>query len=242
MRSHRDKDPNTPRRTASTEPDPGPCDDQRVSVLPPDYDSDPGRWGSWESPHDVHEMVAPELRGPVLDAGCGEGRLASLLAGRVTWVGLDSSPAQLAACPFRPVVGGDMTALPFHDASFAEVTHLWCLYHLDDPLVAVAEAKRVLRPGGRYYACAGARDNDPEIMPEGYPASSFDAEEAASVVASVFGHVEAERWDGKFFPLSTRQEIRAYCRHNFVPPERAEQAEVPLWLTKRGVLVRATKP
>jgi SAM-dependent methyltransferase len=187
-------------------------------------------------------MMAPELFGPVLDGGCGEGRLASLLAGQVTWVGLDSSLAQLTACPFRPVVRGDMTALPFRNASFAEVTHLWCLYHLEDPSAAVAEANRVLRPGGRYYACTAARDNDPEIMPEGYPASSFDAEEAVSVVASVFEHVEAERWDGKFFPLSTRDEIRAYCRHNFIPPERAEQAEVPLWLTKRGVLVRARKP
>jgi SAM-dependent methyltransferase len=187
-------------------------------------------------------MVAPELCGPVLDAGCGEGRLASLLAGQITWTGLDSSPGQLTACPFRPVVRGDMAALPFRDASFAEVTHLWCLYHLQDPSVAVAEAKRVLRSGGRYYACTAARDNDPEIMPEGYPASTFDAEEAVSVVASAFEHVEAERWDGKFFPLATRDEVRAYCRHNFIPPERAEQAEVPLWLTKRGILVRARKP
>jgi len=187
-------------------------------------------------------MVAPELCGPVLDAGCGEGRLASLLAGRVTWVGLDSSPAQLTGCRFRPAVGGDMTALPFRDVSFAEVTHLWCLYHLEDPLVAIAEAKRVLRPGGRYYACTAARGSDPEIMPEGYPASCFDAEEAVSVVASVFEHVQAQRWDGKFFPLWTREEIQAYCRHHFIPPERAGQAEVPLWLTKRGVLVRARKP
>jgi len=62
------------------------------------------------------------------------------------------------------------------------------------------------------------------------------------VVASVLDHVEAERWDGKFFPLSTRGEIRAYCRHNFIPPERAEHAEVPVSLTKRGVLVRARRP
>ena len=67
-----------------------------MSVLPPDYDSDPGRWQSWESPQDVHEMIAPELRGPVLDVGCGEGRLASLLGKDVSWIGVDSSPAQLA--------------------------------------------------------------------------------------------------------------------------------------------------
>jgi SAM-dependent methyltransferase len=56
------------------------------------------------SPQDVHEMVARELRGPVLDVGCGEGRLASLLGDGVTWIGVDSSPAQVAANPYRPVV------------------------------------------------------------------------------------------------------------------------------------------
>src|SRR5262249_7079381 len=114
-----------------------------------------------------------EWGGPVVEAGCGEGRLASLLAGRITWVGLDFSPAQLAASPFRPVVRGDMTSQPFRDASFAEVTHLRCLYHLESPLAAVTEAKRVLWQGGRYYACTAARDSDPEIRPEGYRASSL---------------------------------------------------------------------
>jgi SAM-dependent methyltransferase len=215
--------------------------DHQVVTVPADYDSDPARWTSWESPRDVHETVAPQLRGPVLDAGCGEGRLASLLTGPVTWVGLDSSHTQLAANPFRPVVQGDMTALPFRDASFAEVTHLWCLYHLPDPLLAISEACRVLQPGGRYYASTAARDNDPEICPEGYPRTSFDAEEAVSIVASVLQDVEGERWDGRFYPLTSRAEIRAYCRHSFIPAERAENVPVPLWLTKRGVLVRARK-
>jgi SAM-dependent methyltransferase len=186
-------------------------------------------------------MIAPELGGPVLDVGCGEGRLVSLLGNAVAWIGADSSPAQVAACPYRPVVLADMRALPFRDESFAEVSHLWCLYHVEDPSVAIGEAQRVLRPGGRYYASTAARDNDPEIMVTGYPRSSFDAEEAVSIVGSVFEKTEAQHWDGLFFALHTRDEVRAYCRHNFIPQERAEAVELPLWLTKRGVLVRATK-
>lgn len=186
-------------------------------------------------------MIAPELRGPVLDVGCGEGRLAAVLGHDVSWIGVDSSPAQLATNPYSPVVLGDMRALPFGDETFAEVAHLWCLYHLDDPVPAIREAKRVLRRGGRYYASCSARSNDPEIMPEGYPPSTFDAEEAALIVGSVFEDIEPEHWDDQFFALSSREEVRAYCRSNYIPAERAEVAEIPLWLTKRGVLIRATR-
>lgn len=213
-----------------------------MAALPPDYDADPGRWRSWTSPKDVHEMVGPGLRGPVLDIGCGQGRLASMLGEGVIWIGLDASPAQLAANPHRPLVRADMRELPFRDGAFAEVTHLWCLYHVHDPLAAIGEAKRVLGAGGRYYASTAGRDNDPEIMPGGYSPSPFDAEEAASIVASVFGDAEAQRWDGRYFALQTREELRAYCRHHQIPAERAEEADVPLWLTKRGVLVRAGRP
>jgi SAM-dependent methyltransferase len=211
-----------------------------VTALPPDYDSDPERWKSWSAPEDVHDIVAPELQGPVLDAGCGDGRLASLLGESVRWVGIDASPTQVTANPYRPIVLADVRHLPFADESFVEVTHLWCLYHLDDPIEAITEAKRVLRPGGRYYACTAARDSDPEILPEGYPPSTFDAEEAEAIVGSVFDAIETERWDGYFFPLTTREEVRAYCRHNSIPTERADTVPLPFWLTKRGVLVRAT--
>jgi hypothetical protein len=60
-------------------------------------------------------------------------------------------------------------------------------------------------------------------------------------VGSVFDELRPERWDGRFFPLETSDEIGAYCRHSFIPEERAESVEIPLWLTKRGVLVRAIK-
>jgi SAM-dependent methyltransferase len=210
--------------------------------LPADYDDDPQRWRSWRAPADVHDFVAPELDGPVLDVGCGEGRLAELVVPRgVTWVGVDSSPQQLADNPHRPAVLADMRHLPFRDGAFREVTHLWCLYHVDDPRRAVAEAHRVLAGGGRYYASTGARDNDPELVPGGYPPTPFDAEEAPRIVASVFHAVTAERWDEPLVTLSTREEVRSYCRHHFVPLDRADAVTVPLQLTKRGVLVRAVK-
>jgi SAM-dependent methyltransferase len=212
-----------------------------VNAITPDYDEDPERWASWESPTDVHELVAAELNGAVLDVGCGEGRLASHLRGGVQWVGVDRSAAQLRRSPRRTAVAADMRALPFPDAAFAAVTHLWCLYHLDDPSVAIEEARRVLRPGGRYYASTAARNNDPELAREGYPRTSFDAEEAVTIVSSVFGDVDAQRWDGRFYRLETREEVRSYCRHSLLAPGLAETVDLPLSLTKRGVLVRAVK-
>jgi hypothetical protein len=62
-----------------------------------------------------------------------------------------------------------------------------------------------------------------------------------TLVESVFAEVDPQRWDGPFFPLETLDEVRAYCRHNFIPAERAEEVALPLWLTKRGLLVRAKK-
>ncbi len=212
-----------------------------MTALTPDYDSDPERWASWQAPQDVHEIVAPELSGRVLDVGCGEGRLASLIGEGVAWVGTDASRMQLKANPHRPVVLADMRALPFRDGAFDAVAHLWCLYHIDDPAAAIREARRVLKPGGRYYASTAARNSDPELLPEGYPPSSFDAEDAVAIVSAEFPDVQPQRWDGKFFPLATSDEVSAYCRHNFIPLERAADTELPLWLTKRGVLVRARK-
>jgi hypothetical protein len=57
----------------------------------------------------------------------------------------------------------------------------------------------------------------------------------------VFPNARPEPWDQRFFALQTKDEARAYCRHNFIDEHRAEAVEVPLWLTKRGVLVRAMK-
>lgn len=218
-----------------------PADSYVMAALPPDYDTDPERSHAWAPPLDAHDDVGPKLAGPVLDIACGRGRLKHSMPDDVAWIGVDASPQQLSECPFRPVVRADMERLPFRDGAFASATHMWCLYHQDDPAVAVGEAKRVLRPGGRYACSTSARTDSPEVLPEGHPPSTFDAEDAPAIVSSVFGDVEVDAWDEVFFRLETRQEVRDFCRAQNIPMERAEEVDVPLPVTKRGCIVWATK-
>jgi SAM-dependent methyltransferase len=94
--------------------------------------------------------------GDVLDAGSGDGATAALLAPRSRSVTcLDISPKVLQACrrrlqalPNVDFVLGDIQALEFKDASFDQVVLLNLLSYARDPGLALAEAARVLRPGG----------------------------------------------------------------------------------------------
>jgi SAM-dependent methyltransferase len=214
-------------------------------VLPNDYDSDPGRFlaadRSWQLRGDAHDMVAERLVRdrvtPVIDVGGGRGRLAELLPGTVV---VDASPAQVAHAP-HPKLRADARRLPFDSGVAGAVVMLWMLYHLDDPGAAIAEARRVTRPGGLFAACTASRRNDPELT-DGYPPSPFDAEEAPEIVASVFGAVEVEEWDGPFTVLPDHDAVTQYCRSHFLPPEAADRVTPPVTLTKRGCVVWARAP
>ncbi len=225
-----------------------------VTALPPDYDSDPERWAAavesrdrgWLLAGDVHEAVAERIvragLTSVVDVGCGQGRLRDLLASSIDWVGLDPSVSQISTCPHRPIVRGDAAALPFGDNTVDAVAALWVLYHLDRPADAIAEAARVLRPGGLFFACTSARTNDPELC-DGYPATTFDAEEAAEIVASAFraDALEVERWDAPLLELPDRDAVARYAKGHSLPAEVPDRVEPPVTLTKRGVLVIASR-
>jgi SAM-dependent methyltransferase len=214
-----------------------------VSAVPPDYDSDPSRFGRWQAAHDVHEVVAERLvaegLAPVLDLGCGRGRLRTQLPASAGWIGMDPSPAQLREAP-RPAVCAAGEHLPVRSGSMAAVTALWVLYHLARPVEAVAEASRVLRPGGLFAACSSRRDDAPELMPPTAP-TTFDAEEAPDLVAEVFGEVEVQAWDEQLVELADRDEVRSYLVCHLADPVLADGVATPLRLTKRGVLVWARK-
>jgi SAM-dependent methyltransferase len=221
-----------------------------VSVLPPDYDTDPGRWGSrdpaWRVGGDVHEVVAARIIArrlrPVLDVGSGRGRLRGVLPADWPVTGIDSSRTQVSADPSATVLLGDAAHLPFPPRMFGAVAALYMLYHLDDPTVAIAEARRVLVPGGSFFACTRARTSDPELT-DGYPPTTFDAEEVPDVVAAVFGKeaLEVISWDGPLLKLPDQEAIKRYLRTHYLPASLTEQLTPPLTLTKRGCLVIAVR-
>lgn len=122
----------------------------------------------------LREILSLAQDDVVLDLGCGWGRHLRLLAAaghRV--VGLDLSHALLQRVPLpdkgtrirrpRELVAADMRALPFDDASFDAVLNLATSFgvFLDDRdvLAALAEARRVLRPGGRLLIEGMHRDD-----------------------------------------------------------------------------------
>jgi SAM-dependent methyltransferase len=91
----------------------------------------------------------------VLDVACGPGFVAEAAAGRGADVtGLDFSAAMIAEARRRhPGIvfrNGDAESLPFDAAAFDAVVMNFGLLHLARPDAAIAEAHRVLRPGGRY--------------------------------------------------------------------------------------------
>ncbi|HZQ80428.1 MAG TPA: ubiquinone/menaquinone biosynthesis methyltransferase [Gaiellaceae bacterium] len=90
----------------------------------------------------------------VLDAACGTGDLAiaDKKAGAASVVGLDFSERMLARARRKaPLewVQGDLLALPFEDASFDAATVGFGVRNVADLDAALAELRRVLRPGGR---------------------------------------------------------------------------------------------
>lgn len=117
------------------------------------------------------QVIAPILRvlepvagKRVLDVCCGPGHLSAALAEEGAAVeGLDFAAAMVArARQNYPAVRfgvADAEALPYQDGAFEHVVCAFGVMHLGRPDDAIAEALRVLRPGGRYVFTQWAMDD-----------------------------------------------------------------------------------
>ncbi|WP_017596208.1 class I SAM-dependent methyltransferase [Nocardiopsis potens] len=142
--------------------DGGPAPEEAVEVAEADAVEGYRIWSAtYDGPNPLFDLDAPFIRrvagalppGDALDAACGTGRVAELLAGqgyRVT--GVDVSPEMLEGARRRvPGAGfrvGDLYRLPAGDGSADLAVCSLALTHLPDLGPALAEFARVLRPGG----------------------------------------------------------------------------------------------
>jgi SAM-dependent methyltransferase len=94
-------------------------------------------------------VLGPDPR--ILDAGCGSGRMLQELAayGEVSGIELDEDAAEMAAQRgWGEVKVGRLEELPWDDATFDLITSLDVVEHTPDDRVALAELRRVSKPGG----------------------------------------------------------------------------------------------
>lgn len=124
-----------------------------------------------------YRAVAAELElqsdDELLDVGCGSAGMLVEPAAELPFVaGLDASEIQLGMARERlaeriaagtaEIVGGDATALPWDDERFSVVTSINAIKFFPDPLAALREMHRVLRPGGRLAVTMGEAGYAPE--------------------------------------------------------------------------------
>lgn len=123
----------------------------------------------------LREALAGAPGRELLDIGGGTGNYAQALAAE-GWRALvvDRSPQMLlhAQAKNLATTHADATELPFADESFDAVMLVSMIHHVDEPERALAEARRVLRPGGRLALMAFTREDiDDSWCIDFFPAS-----------------------------------------------------------------------
>ncbi|MDT7538414.1 MAG: hypothetical protein QOI82_1999 [Actinomycetota bacterium] len=120
----------------------------------------------------IRERVCAGLSGDVVEIGFGTGHnlpylppaVRSLRAVEPAGLGVRLAQERIAAAgvPVQ-VVGLDGQALPLDDASADAVLCTWSLCTIPDPVAAVREMRRVLRPGGALHFVEHGRAPDEAV-------------------------------------------------------------------------------
>jgi len=139
--------------------------------------------------------VGPGSR--VLDVGAGTGLVAAAAAARgATVIGVDFADAMLdqarTAVPGVEFRSASADSLPFGDATFQAVVANAVLHHLARPERSLAEALRVLEPGGRFAGTVWADPQSLEAFGLFFAAVAEHAGEATLPHGPLFGVTDAK--------------------------------------------------
>ncbi len=118
------------------------------------------------------ERLGPQRDQTWCDVACGPGIVACALAKRVRRVvGVDCTPAMLAAAAAEAGrqgidnaawLAGDALNLPLSQDACDGAVSRFALHHLTDPLAAVREMARIVKPGGKLAVADQCTDDRPE--------------------------------------------------------------------------------
>jgi ubiquinone/menaquinone biosynthesis C-methylase UbiE len=119
----------------------------------------------------ARETVVPEATGAVLEIGVGTGLNFGLYRGIDELVGIEPDRHMLARARLRapglafPVelYQAGAERMPFPDARFDTAVVTFTLCTIPDPVAALAELRRVLRPGGRLLFVEHTRSSQPVL-------------------------------------------------------------------------------
>lgn len=142
------------------------------------------------------EAIAADGPTTILEIGCGTGAFAGRLQSEhptATLVVIDQSARMVELTRERGVDSrvADAMDLPFEDASFDAVVAMWMLYHVPDLDVALAEVRRVLRPGGLFVSVTNGDEHMAGLLREagGDPIiTGFSTENGMAGLATHFEH------------------------------------------------------
>jgi SAM-dependent methyltransferase len=149
--------------------------------------------------HDVLWQTLVEWRPRrVLEVGGGPGELSERmqkeLGAQVSYLDISPGMVELARARGVDAQVGDAQSLPFEDGIFDTVVAAWMLYHVSDIDLGLAEAARVLRPGGALIAVTNSVLHLSELReliayPRGYE-ETFNRENGAEFLRKHFAQVE----------------------------------------------------
>jgi SAM-dependent methyltransferase len=189
------------------------------------WDEPEPRWGIWDVPERQLGVLGDVTGQDVLELGCGTAYWSSWLARRGTRVvGLDNSLDQLTSArelqrergPVFPLVQADGARVPLRDATFDVVFNEYGAALWIDPERWIAEAARLLRPGGLL-----AFLTNHVLLQVCFP---LEAEAAGTeLVRDYFAPPRLEQLDGSIeFHLPHGEWIRLLRRHGFVVEDLIE--------------------